>query len=422
MPQVTRLEGWEAALRTAVKSSTARGWSVREQRGGIRLEVRTPGQARASILLPFPWTKQEVGAVLARVRNIYVLTLEGYELVTAAEIADGKVIRKQNNSWSDAKERFRIQKIEHGAAIKKITWDQKYEPVISMALEKLASAKPPSTPADLLDACLRDWQPGSRSRQIRAQSLAQFLRFCVDRLHFGDHWRPPLNLQPHIGAPNRDSAPGQRKGHPFTDLEILALLDSLPQDPPGQRWGGAIRLLAELGLRPIELQHISVRRDPASEELIWWCDYRKRTGGGLTAPRRIHPLPLADWDGRRQDWQLLQRWRSGTIELPPLGNIPGAGDALGTYLTRQQGWQQLRQRLEERDERAVPYSFRHSYSLRAHKLGIDPGSVALSMGHSLEVHLRSYPWSSACGAAAAFSRALQDPKAATAKPISSAEG
>lgn len=59
----------------------------------------------------------------------------------------------------------------------------------------------------------------------------------------------------------------------------------------------------------------------------------------------------------------------------------------------------------------MPYSFRHSYSLRAHKLGIDPGSVALSMGHSLEVHLRSYPWSwsSARGAAEAFSRALQDP-------------
>jgi hypothetical protein len=38
------------------------------------------------------------------------------------------------------------------------------------------------------------------------------------------------------------------------------------------------------------------------------------------------------------------------------------------------------------------------------------------------VHLRSYPWSSACGAAAAFSRALQDPKATPAKPIASAEG
>jgi hypothetical protein len=287
VPQVTHSESWEGALRTAVKSSTARGWSVREQRGGIRLEVRPPGESRASVLLPFTWSKQEVGAVLARVRNIYVLTLEGHDLLTAAAIADGKVIRQEDNSWADAKERFRIQKFEHGAAIKAITWDQKYEPVLSMAVELLTSGKPPSAPADLLDACLRDWQPGSRSRQIRAQSLAQFLRFCVDRLHFPDHWRPPLNLQVHIGAPNRDSAPGQRKGHPFTDLEILALIDSLPQDPPGRRWSDAIRLMAELGLRPIELQHISVKRDPASDELIWWCACQATSAFGPLATRKL---------------------------------------------------------------------------------------------------------------------------------------
>jgi len=52
-------------------------------------------------------------------------------------------------------------------------------------------------------------------------------------------------------------------------------------------------------------------------------------------------------------------------------------------------------------ERAVPYSFLHSYSLRGHLSGIDGGSVALSMGHSFEVHCRSYPWASAAGAAAA---------------------
>lgn len=54
----------------------------------------------------------------------------------------------------------------------------------------------------------------------------------------------------------------------------------------------------------------------------------------------------------------------------------------------------------------MPYSFGHGYSLRGHQLGIDPGSVALSMGHSLEVHLRSYPWASGQGAAAAFAKAL----------------
>jgi hypothetical protein len=40
-----------------------------------------------------------------------------------------------------------------------------------------------------------------------------------------------------------------------------------------------------------------------------------------------------------------------------------------------------------------------------HLRGIDGGSVALSMGHSFEVHCRSYPWASTAGDAAAFERA-----------------
>jgi hypothetical protein len=115
---------------------------------------------------------------------------------------------------------------------------------------------------------------------------------------------------------------------------------------------------------------------------------------------------LTDWDGRRLEWKLLQRWQAGLIELPPLGNGPGAADAVGTYLKRQRGWMELRQRLADRNERAVVYSFRHSYSLRGHQLGIDAGSMALSMGHSLEVHLRSYPWSTQSTAAQAFARAV----------------
>lgn len=360
-----------------------------------------------SVSLPFEWSKATVPQILARVRNIYLLTLEGYELSLAADIAAGKAVKADDTNWFDAKQRFQQQKLHHGAAIHPTTWQKKYEPVLTLALALLSGPHPPSGPADLLDACLRDWPPGSRTRQIRAQSLTQFLRHCVEREHFPEQWRPPDRLQPHIGVPSRDRAPGHRKGDPFDDLEILALLDALPTDAPGRRWGDAIRLLSELGLRPIELQHLSVRRDPASGELIWWCDYRKRSGGGMTEPRRVHPLPLTDWDGRRQDWQLLPRWQSGALELPPLGSgNPGPSDAINTYLARQACWQQLRSRLEDRGERAVPYSFRHSYSLRGHRLGIDAGSVALSMGHSLEVHLRSYPWASGQGAAAAFARAL----------------
>ena len=51
--------------------------------------------------------------------------------------------------------------------------------------------------------------------------------------------------------------------------------------------------------------------------------------------------------------------------------------------------------------RVPPYSLRHSYSFRGHHRGIDNGSMALAMGHSIEVHCRSYPWATEAGAAAA---------------------
>ena len=301
---------------------------------------------------------------------------------------------------------FRQQKLEHGAAIQPRTWDRSYAPVLTMAVSLLDEQHGPKDSIELLDACLRDWTPGSRTRQIRAQSLTQFLRHCIEREHFPIGWQPPVDLRAHVGVSTAETAPGNHKGHPFTDLEILALIDSLPSDPPGLRWADALRLMAELGLRPIELQHLAVRIEPRSGQPLWWCSYRKRSGGGMTAPRWIHPLPLTDWDRRRQQWNLIERWKASLIDLPSLGNGPGAADAIGTYLKRQQGWQTLRLRLEARGERAVPYSFRHSYSLRGHQLGIDAGSVARSMGHSFEVHCRSYPWASDPGTAAAFARAL----------------
>lgn len=405
MPSIRLSSSWEAALRAGVRTSTAVGWSLREQRGGVRLEVRHRGQTATTVVLPFEWSKLQVGAILARVRNIYVLTLEGHELQEAAAIAAGKA-PSSRCSWADALASFQEQKIQHGSAIKPATWVKTYEPVLSMAVQLLEQSKGPTTAVDLLDACLRDWKPGSRTRQIRAQSLSQFLRHCVSREQFSDHWLPPAELKNQIGVSTASEAPGSRKGDPFSDLEILSLIDALPQTEVGSRWVDAIRLLAELGLRPIELQHLAVRHEPSSGKPLWWCSYRKRSGGGMTEPRWIHPLPLTDWDGRRQDWNLVGRWQAGELELPPLGNGPGASDAITTYLGRQKGWKTLRERLSARGERAVPYSFRHSYSLRGHQLGIDAGSVALSMGHSYEVHCRSYPWASESGAATAFARAL----------------
>ena len=59
----------------------------------------------------------------------------------------------------------------------------------------------------------------------------------------------------------------------------------------------------------------------------------------------------------------------------------------------------------------VPYSFRHYYSLRGHIAGIDSGSMAKSMGHSIEAHHRNYPYSSEASTTNAFKRARERLKA-----------
>jgi integrase len=405
MPVVKRAQSWELLFREEA-SSLASSWTVREHRGKVKLVVRAPGASMETVTLPFAWEKSSMGDAYTRLRNIYVHWSEGHSLRAAADLADGKSPSTVLN-WSQAAVHFQDQKRNHGNHIKEATWNHAYEPVVSMAVGLLNGRKPPGNPADLMDACIRDWAPGSRMRQIRAQSLAQFLSHCVQRGKFPEVWLPPADLKRHVGRRDATVTRAQ-KGDPFaSDQQILDLLAQLPTDSAAQRWVDALKLLAELGLRPIELLYLSVRIDDATGDPYWWCSYQKRSGGGDTAERRVFPLVLDGGEGSRPDWQLLERWQAGDIVLPPLRSGNGAGDSFGTYLNRQQAWIQLRAACEQGGRRIVPYSFRHTYSLRGHRRGIDAGAMAHSMGHSLEVHLRSYPWASASNTAAAFARASE---------------
>jgi integrase len=406
MPAVVRAEDWEKTLRGQVKA-LATGWSVKEDRGRIRLKIRQPGLPEQSVTLQKPWPKDFDGAgdAYIRIRNIYkLMAAEGYSLKQAALVADGKAPKlTEQQDWPGAVERFKQQKLDHGTVIKLPTWEAKYAPVLSDAVAMLASSKPPTTPADLIDRCIRKWDPGSRTRQERARNLAQFLRYCVTREQFPAIWQPPIDLKDHIGRKPADAR--SQKSDPITDQQIINLLASLPDDDAGRRWADAIRLMAELGLRPVELLHLSVRIAPKTKELYWHCSYEKRAGGGVTKPRRLFPLPPCSDDGRQVQWNLLQRWQARLIKLPPLGSGNGVADSIATYLNRRDGWKALRADLVVNSQRLSCYSFRHSYSVRGHQLGIDNGSMALAMGHSIEVHCRSYPWATEPGTAAAFERA-----------------
>lgn len=114
-------------------------------------------------------------------------------------------------------------------------------------------------------------------------------------------------------------------------------------------------------------------------------------GGEITEPRRVESLPVIDDEGKEQEWNLINRFKTSTLPLPENVN----GEACNTYLQRKPSWVSLKTMMKEtQGMNIVSYSFRHSYSLRAHVLGIDAGSVSMSMGNTLEAHHRAYPYAS----------------------------
>ena len=156
------------------------------------------------------------------------------------------------------------------------------------------------------------------------------------------------------------------------------------------RWNNAFCLMAELGLRPTEVNKLIIKKDPTTKEFYWFCTYEKKGGGGTIDPRRIEPLPLLDRDGKEVKSNLIDRFRSNLLPLPERVD----GDAFKVYLQRREGWKQLKEMMKEKEgSNLVPYSFRHYYALRCHLKLIDSGSASLSMGHSIEAHHRNYPYS-----------------------------
>jgi integrase len=393
---------WHESLQADVRA-LAVGWSIKERKGKAFLRVRLPEQREAAVTLPFEWTQSNRGDINARVRNIFALAQKGYTLRQAAEVAAGKAPKPiEKLDWQGALERFKEQKIRHGNTIAPATWESKYNPVLADAINHLTGLDQPTSPAELVDRCIRKWEPGSRTRQERARNLCQFLRHCISREQMPVIWQPPIDLKEHIGR--KPASASSQKADPITDEQVITLLASLPDDEAGMRWTDAIKLITELGLRPVELLFLHVKKDLKTKEHYWWCSYEKRTGGGVTKPRRLFPLPLID-DVKHAEWDLLNRWKNKKIHLPSLASGNGAADAIATYLNRRDGWKTLKAEAEAMGEHVTSYSFRHAYSVRGHQRGIDNGSMALAMGHSIEVHCRSYPWATEAGAAAAFDKA-----------------
>ena len=368
-----RLEPWEETFCKAVNSLGV-GWSVREDYGKIVIRHR-PTNQRAPV--GFKWNEKDWPDALARIRNIYSLFNQGDNLKEAAKKASGKapkLIHQYN--WQDLINDYREHK---GTRVKEETWKKKYIPVFTYALKALNSRNAPTNGPDLSDVCLKNWDKGTRQRQIMSQSLNGLLKFAVWRKSYPHCWLP--SSEPETVTTEK------RVGYPLTDSQILRLIESLPKGPVHERWKFAIQLLAVYGLRPEDLRYLITRNK--GREL--WSMYRKSKGGSKgqkTEPRRLYPLLVYDIDGSIE-WNLLDRLHAGE-NLPSLGKEGKASHAVKTYLNRRQMWNTIKEEAKKEYQVLTPYSFRHRFSAEGHARGGGSKVIADGMGHVLDTHLSSY--------------------------------
>lgn len=387
-------EDWIPGFRSQIRATTGPGWSVSQFRGKTRLQVtNNEGTREQAVLKEYIWSKENSADLLLRVRQIYLRVQEGESLKAACALAAASS-SKNPEDWSEAVSRFKEYKLRIEGNVSDNTWKAKYEPVLSAVVRHQESLKRSNNSTDLAEIVLSRWDAGSRQRKISRQNLNSFLQYCVDRINFKSRWLPKK-------GPKEISKP-KCIGYPISDEQILRLLDGLPTTGAAERWRFAIELVATYGLRPEELRYLKVTDGIDGKEL--WCMYRKKSGGGMTLPRRLLPLFIKDSTGQVQDWKLIERL-SQNEEIPPIGKAGHGGESLGTYLKNKAIWKELKEEVLKGGDKLVPYSFRHRYAKQSHQKGLQLTQISEAMGHSVGVHTTSYARFTPSGTAEAYAQA-----------------
>ena len=389
------MPSWEQRL----VSITGRweGFSVTNAKGKCVLRYRLKDQEPQQVTLPSPlkYCEQDESECTTWCRAIYK-AWNGGELSLKAALAkaapkSSKQGAKHSSTWSEIVKNYRDIRV--GNSCSEATWEKNWMPILNEAIKALNSKKAESG-YELLKIVLRKWK-GSPHMQISgARLLTRFMEYAVAR-----HSVPrdflilevdKLELLP--------KTPKKRKKAVLDDIELLELIRLADQQDKG--WGNVLRVLTQYGLRPVEFQYLTVEKHPNTGKLTFYCSYEKVGGEEETDPRYVQPLFLRDDKDQPVQWDLERAWKDGTLQFPKVSEIDGRringflhpsheGDAKNDV---EAYWLKLRTdyAAKKPTEWCRPYSLRDSYSVRSHREGIPEPSICESMGHSIEVHRRSY--------------------------------
>ena len=390
--------GWVESLRIVLRESVGPSYSVMEQAGKARLQVRFRNGNRKTTTLDYEWQKANSRKITEEVEEIARLLNGGrsWDEVVAvikrktstapipADEPQPDLLLRAFDIWSVDYMYKQTRKIE------KSTLDGQY----AKARKRLSEVSNAANAHDLLIKAGQCWEPGIRVRQQVIRTLAKFLRWGVsqdsDYILDSTKWepKPKGNLSEYIGEKSfQTRVKSVEPTVALEDDEILGIINSLPVDSKHPRdrrsakqWQFALQLMSTFGLRPGEIYFLEVRVVKGQFQV--WCNYQKKNDTSLGKPRRVHALP-PEW---LKEWNLVDRIQNMTEDDLPVKTSANVGEACRKYLSGKAVWKAIKE-----NKAIIPYSFRHGWSLRSHlDFGLSDTVSAKAMGHTVAVHNQIY--------------------------------
>ena len=390
--------GWVESLRIVLRESVGPSYSVMEQAGKARLQVRFRNGNRKTTTLDYEWQKANSRKITEEVEEIARLLNGGrsWDEVVAvikrktstapipADEPQPDLLLRAFDIWSVDYMYKQTRKIE------KSTLDGQY----AKARKRLSEVSNAANAHDLLIKAGQCWEPGIRVRQQVIRTLAKFLRWGVsqdsDYILDSTKWepKPKGNLSEYIGEKSfQTRVKSVEPTVALEDDEILGIINSLPVDSKHPRdrrtakqWQFALQLMSTFGLRPGEIYFLEVRVVKGQYQV--WCNYQKKNDTSLGKPRRVHALP-PEW---LKEWNLVDRIQNMTEDDLPVKTSANVGEACRKYLSGKPVWKAIKE-----NKAIIPYSFRHGWSLRSHlDFGLSDTVSAKAMGHTVAVHNQIY--------------------------------
>ena len=266
---LTKMPPWEQRLVTV--TAKWKGFSVVNDRGVVVLLFRSKGQPSQRVSMTgfdpeIRFREEDEERAITYIRQTYKLWAEADGdrtlkdcLKEVKSTSDVQPQAEEEVTWATIAAAMKEAKLDFGKKIQPQTWKTNWAPILDEAVRVLGRKNAPGDGYELLKAVLKNWAHAPTVQKECGRYLARWMEFAVRRFKVPRSWLITQADRDEL-IPKRTK---KRKKAVLEDAEILDFIELIQQENPA--WANLFRLLAQYGLRPVEVEHLTVVPDPTSK-------------------------------------------------------------------------------------------------------------------------------------------------------------